>query len=446
MQPYSTIRSLRWSLVGYPAEQYSRLLEASESWPRERLECFRNDKLQRLISHCYENVPYYRKIMDDSRVNPHDIRRADDLLKLPILTKEKVRSHSEELVAKNISQMKASWSKTGGTTGEPIRVSKNQECSGWSNMCYERGLRWGGLKVDESRIKLFGGTLGIGQTRLITRVGSLLRGDLLLPAFELQTATARDYFDKILRSGSRYLLGYSSAIYRLAVLAQEMKQDIAFNAVFPTAEVMLPEWEEVIRTVFKCAVLPYYGCGEVNSLGYSKLGMTGYFIPEEHALIEVMQKEGTSQLSGEGPFIITDLDNFAMPMLRYVNGDAGKISGANGHCPFSQIERLDGRYNSLLMTDKRDLISGVIGTHVFRLTSSVESYRIIQEEPLRVVIKVVPRNDLSEEDRVLVLGLFTKYLGNKMKITIETVENLPLPPSGKSVFVINRCLESPKWN
>ena len=119
-----------------------------------------------------------------------------------------------------------------------------------------------------------------------------------------------------------------------------------------------------------------------------------------------------------------------------------RLSRPNGHFPFSRIERLDGRYNSLLMTDTGDLISGVIGTHVFRHTSSVQSYRIIQEEPLRITIKMVPKDgEVSEDDERLVLGLFTKHLGSKMKINVEKVPSLPVPPSGKSVFVINHCLQ-----
>ena len=53
------------------------------------------------------------------------------------------------------------------------------------------------------------------------------------------------------------------------MLAKELDQDIEFTAAFPTAELMLPEWEEAIRNTFKCSVLPYYGCGEVNGLGFS---------------------------------------------------------------------------------------------------------------------------------------------------------------------------------
>src|SRR5262249_17502220 len=159
------------------------------------------------------------------------------------------------------------------------------------------------------------------------------------------------FFEKIRGARARFLLGYTSAIYRLAVLAEDMHQDLAFDAVFPTAELLLPHWKEAIERVFHCAVLPYYGCGEVNALGYKVRGSNHYYSAEEHALIEVLEKDGSTRLFGDGSFVLTDLDNYAMPILRYLNGDAGQIACAQGEVPLSRIARLDGRYNSLLMTD-----------------------------------------------------------------------------------------------
>jgi phenylacetate-CoA ligase len=439
---YSIVRSARWFATNYPADEYARLLETSVGWSREELEDYRNDKLRKLITHCYENVPYYRSVMEERQVRPEEIRCAEDLDRLPVLTKDIVRAHTKELLAKNASDMTTTWTRTGGTTGERIQVCKSRECAAWSSMCIERGLKWGGKTVDEPIIKLFGGALGIDKASVTSQIGKIFRRDLFIPAYELRANTALSYFSKIRRSRCRFITGYPSAIYRLAVLAKELDQDVEFAVAFPTAELLLPDWEETIHKTFKCSVLPYYGCGEVNALGFSTPETKDYLIPEEHALIEVMQGDGTTQLYGEGKFLVTDLDNYAMPIIRYANGDSGKISGLNGLFPFSRIERLDGRSNSLLMTDTGDLISGIIGVSVFRFTSSVKSYRIIQEEPLQITIKVVPKaDDVSEDDERLVLSLFTKYLGKRMKISIEKVPSLPIPPSGKSVFVINHCLQ-----
>lgn len=441
---YSTTRSIRWWFNGFPGDTYARLLAQSEHWSKEEIQVYRDGKLRSLIAHCYENVKYYRDVMDREKIVPKDIQCAADLAKLPMLTKETIRKYRSELLASNIKQMAVSWSKTGGTTGEPMQVCRNVEGGAWTSMCYERGLRWGGLGLDTSRIKLFGGSLGIDKKSLIERFGMRIRGDLFLPAFELRTDTAPTFFSRIRLSKSCFLIGYASAIYRLARLAEEMGETIRFDAVFPTAELLLPEWEDTIRKVFGCHVLPYYGCGEVGSLGYSRPNSSGYFIPGEHVIIEVLQKDGTLQLSGDGGFVITDLDNYAMPIIRYVNGDAGKVSDScDNRLPYSRIERLDGRYNSFLLTDTGDLISGVIGTHIFRHIPSVRTYRIIQETPLDITINIVPETSYSTKDENLILDLFAKHLGRETKIIIQKVPHIETPPSGKSVFVINRCLSQP---
>ncbi len=441
---YSASRSIRWWLNGFPADTYARHLAQTEHWSKEEMQVYRDGKLRSLIAHCYENVGYYRDVMNREKIKPQDIQSAADLVKLPLLTKETIRTRQNELMASNIKQMAVSWSRTGGTTGEPMRTCRNVECGAWTSMCYERGLRWGGLGLDDPRIRLVGGSLGITKKSLIEQLGPKVRGDVFLPAFELRADTAPIFLDKIRRSKCRFLIGYASAIYRLASLAKDMGQTIRFDAVFPTAELLLPEWEDTIRKVFACHVLPYYGSGEVGSLGYSRPDSSGYFIPEEHAIIEVLQKDGSMQLSGDGGFIITDLDNYAMPIIRYVNGDAGKVSeSCDRSSPFSRIERLDGRYNSLLLTDTGDLISGVIGTHVFRNIPSVRSYQIIQEAPLHVVINVVPEASYGLKDENLIVDLFAKHLGRKTRIVIQRVSHIEIPPSGKSVFVINRCLSSP---
>jgi phenylacetate-CoA ligase len=444
MNAYLLLRASNWAFTGYPARRVKGFLLRSQRWSRDELLDYRDGRVRELLTHCYSNVPYYRRVMDQAKLRPQDIRGAGDLHKLPLLTKADVRANAEDLVARSIADMRIAWTRTGGTTGEPMRIAKDRRCSAWENMCYERGLEWGGLNPQDVRISLFGGSLGIDKASWTSRLGHLLRRDVFLPAFELRADTAPTFFAKVKRSGARHILGYASSLYRFAHLAQEIAPDLTFDAAFPTAELLLPEWEDLIRRVFRCDVLPYYGCGEVNSLGYSvREGVSrSYAIPEEQCLIEVLDTQGNTALEGDGRFVLTSLANYAMPIVRYCNGDSGKIAAPAGTLPFSRIERLDGRYNSFLLTDTGDLISGVIGTHVFRhLTAAVETYRIIQYEPLQLVVKVVPKGEqFSSREETLIRDLLGKHLGSRMRITIETVPSIPAPPSGKSVFVVNHCL------
>jgi phenylacetate-CoA ligase len=106
----------------------------SEHWSRAQMEAYRDDKLRKLIVHCYENVRYYRDVMDREKIKPKDIASAADLIKLPVLTKETVRKYKSELLSSNIAQMRVSWAKIGGTTGEPMSICKNREAGAWTSM------------------------------------------------------------------------------------------------------------------------------------------------------------------------------------------------------------------------------------------------------------------------------------------------------------------------
>jgi phenylacetate-CoA ligase len=146
MRIYSLLQSRYWKVKAYPGAEYRRFLDASQHWSREQLESYRNEKLQRLIRHCYDHVPYYRRVMKEYRLQPRDIRSGKDLSKFPVLSKDLIRSCSREMLAENVSTMRLNWARTGGTTGEPIRVCKDEKCEAWGNMCFERGLKWGGIR------------------------------------------------------------------------------------------------------------------------------------------------------------------------------------------------------------------------------------------------------------------------------------------------------------
>ena len=139
------LRHAGWALVGYPAYHIASLLDESQWWPRQQLEAFRDAKLRRLIAHCYQHVPYYHRLMDEGGVQSSDIQSAADLRKLPVLTKDTIRAHWHELRAENIPDKATFIAQTGGSTGEPMRIAKVLYSEAWANMCYERGLSWGGL-------------------------------------------------------------------------------------------------------------------------------------------------------------------------------------------------------------------------------------------------------------------------------------------------------------
>lgn len=446
---YEKIMSAKAALRGRHTFRLLATLRESERWPVDQLDRFRAEKLQRLVNHAYDQVPAYRALMGERGVRPADIRGLADIQRLPVMTKDRLRADPVGYRARDIPDHKVTIGRTGGTTGSPMRIPRDWQTGDWGSACYMRGLAWGGLTLRDKRVRLFGGSLGVEKTRPLDGVRHWLAGEVFLPAFELSPDTVDAYVDRIRRSGARYLIGYASACSLLASLVEQHGLSLTFDAVFPTAELLLAEWGDTIARVFQGKVLPYYGCGELNSLGYacpeSSIGTTVYHTCDEHAIIEIESTSGETGLEGEGAFLITDLDNFATPILRYRNGDAGHIAPAGCACGRSlgRILRLDGRINDVLVTTTGSRFSGVIATHAFRHVENVETYQIVQRSPGQVLVRIVRGRGYDpaiEEPKVK--RIFGEHLGVGFRVDIAYVSDIERTPAGKARFVVNEYLAS----
>lgn len=416
-------------------------LDRSQYWALAQMQELRDRKLRELVVHAYEQSPFYRRLLDDHGVKPQSIEGMHDLPKLPVLTKDMFRTHWSELRARDVPDSQVSIRQTGGTTGIPMRIARDNVSTAWSEACYWRGFAWAGLTLRHRRVRLFGGTLGIQQVHRFNRLREWFRGDVFLPAFELGPHNVGDYAARIRRSGTRFLVGYASACYALATLAEAADESLSFRAVLPTAELCPQVWADIIARVFSAKVLPYYGCGEVNSLGYSCPDGGVYHTCDEHAVIEVENDAGQAALEGEGAFLITDLDNKAMPLIRYRNGDAGQLAAPGCPCGrmLGRILRIDGRVNDMLLTTMGAKLSGVIATHLFRSINHVESYQVVQRVPGQATVRIVrgPGYDPAAEEPK-VYSIFRKHLGEGSQVAIEYVTSIAKTPAGKARFVINK--------
>ena len=125
---------------------------------------------------------------------------------------------------------------------------------------------------------------------------------MFLPAFSLGPHNVAQYVETIRRSSARFLVGYALACYQLAEFVEKEGLSLSLTAVFPTAEILPAQWASTVVRVFGAKVLPYYGCGEVQSLGDPRPEAAGTLHTcDEHAVIEVERADGAVALEGEAP-------------------------------------------------------------------------------------------------------------------------------------------------
>ena len=413
-------------------------LESSQWLSRGGLDQLQQQRLKALIRHAYQNVPYYRKVFDKLNLNPDDIKTREDLQKLPILTREIVRQNASELMAQNYPRDKMRLLSTGGTTGEPLRFYIPRD-HGWSEAAFWRALGWYGCEIGDKWALIW--SHRYQQTvagNMQDRISQTLRRFIFLSAFELTEEQIGLFLHKMAEFQPKYLIAYPSAAHILAgYIRQHRTETLSLTTVITTAEKLYDYQREVIREAFGCDVFEYYGGGECNSIAYECPQHHGLHVTMENVIVEVVSDGKPVSPGGEGSILVTDLHNYAMPFIRYANGDLGVVS--DRICPCGRalllLQSVEGRITDVIVT-KSGFVSSPIVTTVFK-NLPVRQYQVVQESREKVVIKIVKGDGYSSRDTDYILGTLQRYLGKDMELDIEFVNSISPTKAGKRRVVIS---------
>jgi phenylacetate-CoA ligase len=431
-------------LRGVPISKRLAELEKSQWWSGSELQAYQNEKLRRLIKHAYENVPYYRRVMNERKIHPDDIRSTAELPRLPILTKETIRREIGNLRATNLSNREMRHGQTGGSTGEPLSFFHSKEAWAIHQACFRRGLRWAGLEWGEPVVSLAGGLLGTARTSAKERLRRTLTRDHFLAAFEIRSDRIPAIYEWLQEVHPKAMLGYTSSLYALALsCARTGKTGLNIPLAFSTAEVLFPFHVEQIKATFGSEVFDYYGCGEINSIAYQCRFRNGYHVSDEKVLIEVLpltNNDGADYAKGKtGRLLMTDLTNWAFPFIRYENGDSVVLTDDSCPCGrhLSRIEKVVGRIHDFILTMSGDLLPGEFFPHLFKFSHGVEQYQIVQDRIgcLRVLLVAAP--DFTKNHETWLVNKIKEYVGTGMDIVVEHVREIPPTSAGKRRITVS---------
>jgi phenylacetate-CoA ligase len=432
-------RRAYYHLKSYPLYRLWEQLEQSQYWPRSDLAAFQDQKLHRLICHAYCSSSFYRRRMDERKLVPDDIRTVADLPKLPILTRQDIRVAGRQLLCETDTCGPPIPGTTGGSTGEPVTVWNDFRGTAWANAAYYRGVGWAGYDLDRDRLAiLFAGSLKPGRSL----VGKAKWGHLTmsLSALDVRPETVPLYYESLRRFLPTYLKGYGNATYLLAKgFTEAGYAPLPLEGIFTTSE-HLPDYQrQYIETTFRTRVFDYYGCVEINSVGFECPQHQGYHVPEEHVIVETVD-DAEEEAKGPkgGAFLLTDLDNYYMPLIRYRNGDAGVLT--EEHCPcgrmLKRITPLFGRISDLLRSTVGNLVYGGIVDYVLGKTKHIREFCLIQEDQTHCRLQYVMED--SDHEIAEVVQNLQQFLGRDMNIMAEPVTKIPLTASGKRRFTMSK--------
>ena len=212
---------------------------------------------------------------------------------------------------------------------------------------------------------------------------------LMLPAWELSERTASKFWTRLADFKPRLLLGYAGAVYEWARLLGEHREAITgLRAIIVSAETLYDDWRNVIERCFRVPVYNRYGGRDIHFVAQECPKRQGLHINSENVLVEIV-KDGQPVQPGElGEIVVTRLDNFAMPFIRYRSGDLGVMASASCECGRSLplLEKVEGRVQDAIVTSDGRIVSGPFFAHMMKDCAEVKEFQIHQLAMDRLLI------------------------------------------------------------
>ena len=402
-------------------------------------------KLCSLLAHAYNNVPYYHRIFRNLELRPEDIKSTKDLVKLPILTKEIIRKNFDKLIAQNHTKLVLTT--TGGSVGEPLKFYRDNTTRSYTQASVFRNLNWAGWELGDGWCTLSGSSYDIKEIRKMDkRLYATIIRRKILPADNLSEKQLDNYIDILRRFKPKIITGYASSLFLMAkFMEKERIANINPASIVSGSEMLFPWQRFKIKEQFNCDVFDGYGSREFQ-IAYECEEHTGYHISAETVLMEFVKNEEQVYSGESGKILITDLHNYAMPLIRYEIGDVGKPSDEQCSCGrgLPLMSSLEGRITDFIVTPSKKVISGTMLSLVFKDFDFVKKYQVIQKTKNKIFVKLVPTKPPSQDDEKNLLTILQKHIGFDVEIEIKFVEAIPTPPSGKYRAVISNVSIEPE--
>ena len=421
-----------------------------ETMPVEKIKKLQSEKLVRQVKHVYENVEYYRNLMDEKGVSPDDIKGIEDLYKLPFLTKSDLReAYPYGLLATPLKDCVRIHS-TSGTTGKRVVAFYTQnDIDLWEDCCARAIVAAGGTDEDVCQVAygygLFTGGFGLNG-------GSQKVGCLTLPMSSGNTDRQIQFMMDL--NATILCCTPSYAAYMGEALTEQgyTPDKIPLKAGIFGAEPWTQEMRRNIENTLGIKAYDIYGLTESTGPGvaFECSEQTGMHINEDHFLAEIIDPDTCEVLpEGEkGELVFTSLDKEAFPLLRYRTRDICVLSRKKCSCGRTLIKMAKpmGRSDDMLI---------IRGVNVF--PSQIEAVLLKEgyQPNYQIVVDRVGNNDtfdvnveMSAEhfsDTVSGVTSLEKQLANAMKtmLGINPTVHLVAPKSivrseGKAVRVIDK--------
>lgn len=399
MKKYIT-ESLKYLLRTRPfIGKYVAEIDAMYAMSPEELRARNERRFLEIFRKAYVHSEYYRGLCNSQGVmSMDDIQHLEDIVKLPILTKDILKVHGKELLTcKERGLMK---NHTSGTTGTPLTVWQDW-ASVWREqayfVCYRKRC---GYSYGEPIVSLRG-NLGRNDISLKVHVSNTL----FLSSYNINEHTAETYHQLIEKHHPKAIEGYPSSLYNLALVLRDKGLECHIPVAFTSSETLHDYQRSLVEKIFHTQIYDHYGTTERTIRLEESFDHDGYFEDPGYGIEEYH----------DDYVITTSLINDAFPLIRYKTNDRVvlKPNTILTHASEPMVERVEGRSISYIVGKDGTKYSDAALTFVFKDVHGVRLAQFVQNEVGKIILNVVPENVFSEKDKEGILEYIDQKIGKE---------------------------------
>ncbi len=417
-----------------PIQKYLKEYNKNLRLSAEEVAEIRLAKLQALVAHAYENVPYYRKTWDPLGIKPSDIKELSDIEKLPTLNKQDIRDNFDDFKAKN---QKFSITKTtGGSTGTPFKFQHSMESYNRRQANMWRGYGFSGPTLGTKTLYLWGDHLG-KISKLIKLKDNIYNGVFrrkMLNSFYLSEENILEYIESINTYKPETIVAYVSPLHVVAEYANKNNLTLYTpNKILTGAEPLHEFQREAIEKAFGCCAYNTYGCREFMLIAAECRHGKNFHISDDHLVVEITDNNDRAVQNTLGDIVITDLHNFNFPFIRYKNGDQGQVSGKHCSCglPFRVLDKVEGRKLDLIKTTSGRIIPGEFFPHMLKDITGINKFQVKQSQIESIDVLYIPNESFTEKDLAYIVTEVDRITEGGLAVHFNKVDDIPLTRLGK---------------
>ena len=421
-------------LKGMDVHRYLNEFKITQYYEKNYLEEIKMFKLLNLLVNSQKNVPYYNEKFKNIQLK--EIRNTRDLKILPFLTKKSIQSTHNKLLNTN-KYIFSSKKSTAGSTGEPFIIYKNTKAMAKEIAATWRGYSWANVDIGDKQARFWGIPLknnDILKSKCIDFVCHRKR----VPAFNFNKNTMKYYTEMLTKFKPNYFYGYVSMITEYGKYFRDNNIKAPFNleSIITTAEILSESDRKFLEDTFQAKVFNEYGCGEIGSIAH-ECTKGSMHIMSENMIVEII-KDDIGCKSGEiGELVITELNNLAMPLIRYKTNDWACLSDKECPCGIKLpiIENLTGRAWDMIVHRNGNKYHPVLFLYIFEEAKTkgmgIGQYKVFQTDYDKFKIKIIPGDRYSKATEKFVEKKIKENFDAKSMVSFELVNKIAREKSGK---------------